>query len=44
MPADGPHRTVVRIRGDHRLASDVVAIRTAVGEWLGALAAASPVR
>jgi predicted alpha/beta-hydrolase family hydrolase len=44
MPADGPHRTVVRTRGDHRLASDVVAIRTAVGEWLGALAAASPVR
>jgi len=33
----------VHIRGDHRLASDRAAVRAAVGEWLGALAAASPV-
>jgi predicted alpha/beta-hydrolase family hydrolase len=44
MPADGPRRTVVRVRGDHRLASDVPALRAAVADWLGALAAAAPVR
>jgi hypothetical protein len=35
---------VVPIRGDHRLASDAAALRAAVGEWLGAIAAAAPVR
>jgi uncharacterized protein len=44
MPADGPARTVVRVRGDHRLASDTGAVRAAVAEWLGAVAAALPVR
>ncbi len=34
MPPDGPDRTVVRIRGNHSLSSDVVALRTAVSEWL----------
>ena len=43
-PDAGRERTVVHIRGDHRLASDRAAVRAAVGEWLGALAAASPVR
>jgi predicted alpha/beta-hydrolase family hydrolase len=43
-PDRGRGRTVVRVRGDHRLASDRAAVRAAVGEWLGALAAASPVR
>jgi predicted alpha/beta-hydrolase family hydrolase len=38
MPADGPSRTVVRVRGDHRLASDVAAVRAAVADWLAALA------
>jgi uncharacterized protein len=32
-----PDRTVVRLRGDHRLASDVPGLRTAVADWLGAL-------
>jgi uncharacterized protein len=34
MPPDGPNRTVVRVRGNHSLSSDVVALRTAVSEWL----------
>jgi len=34
MPPDGPNRTVVRVRGNHSLSSDIVALRTAVGEWL----------
>jgi uncharacterized protein len=33
-----PLRTVVRLRGDHRLASDVPGLRAAVTEWLGTLA------
>jgi uncharacterized protein len=37
MPAAGPRRTVVRLRGDHRLASDVPGLRGAVGDWLAAL-------
>jgi uncharacterized protein len=40
----GRERTVVRVRGDHRLASDRAAVRAAVGEWLGVIAATSPVR
>jgi hypothetical protein len=34
MPPDGPNRTVVRVRGNHSLSSDIVTLRTAVGEWL----------
>jgi predicted alpha/beta-hydrolase family hydrolase len=37
-PDRGRGRTVVRVRGDHRLASDVAAVRTAVADWLAALA------
>jgi predicted alpha/beta-hydrolase family hydrolase len=36
MPPDGPSRTVVRLRGNHSLSSEIVALRTAVGEWLAA--------
>ena len=32
MPPPGPNRTVVRVRGNHSLSSDIVALRTAVGE------------
>ena len=32
-----PDRTVVRLRGDHRLASDAPGLRAAVAEWLRAL-------
>jgi predicted alpha/beta-hydrolase family hydrolase len=41
MPEPDGHRTVVRVRGDHRLASDRAAVRAAVGDWLGALIARS---
>jgi predicted alpha/beta-hydrolase family hydrolase len=34
MPPDAPGRTVVRLRGNHSLASDVEGLRTAVREWL----------
>jgi hypothetical protein len=34
MPPPGPNRTVVKVRGNHSLSSDIVALRTAVGEWL----------
>jgi uncharacterized protein len=34
MPPDGPTRTVVKLRGNHSLASDIAGLRTAVGEWL----------
>jgi predicted alpha/beta-hydrolase family hydrolase len=44
MPEPARDRTVVRIRGDHRLASDRAAVRTSVGEWVGAVAAATTVR
>jgi predicted alpha/beta-hydrolase family hydrolase len=36
MPPDGANRTVVRIRGNHSLSSDIVALRTAVEQWLAA--------
>ncbi len=35
MPPDGPNRTVVKVRGNHSLSSDVT-LRTAVGQWLAA--------
>jgi predicted alpha/beta-hydrolase family hydrolase len=38
MPTAGPRREVVRLRGDHRLASDIPGVRAAVGAWLAALA------
>jgi len=46
MPVADPgrERTVVRVRGDHRLASDRAAVRTAVGEWVRAITATAPVR
>jgi predicted alpha/beta-hydrolase family hydrolase len=37
MPDSDGDRAVVRVRGDHRLASDRAAVRAAVGDWLGAL-------
>jgi predicted alpha/beta-hydrolase family hydrolase len=37
MPEPGPRRTVVRVRGDHRLAADRDAVRAAVGAWLASL-------
>jgi uncharacterized protein len=37
MPAPGPNRTVVTVKGDHSLRSDLDAVRTAVGEWLAQL-------
>lgn len=36
MPPEGPNRTVVKVRGNHSLSSEIVALRTAVGEWLAA--------
>jgi predicted alpha/beta-hydrolase family hydrolase len=36
MPPDGPNRTVVKVRGNHSLSSEIVALRTAVGEWVAA--------
>ena len=37
MPAAGPSRTVVTVKGDHSLRSDLEAVRTAVGQWLAQL-------
>jgi predicted alpha/beta-hydrolase family hydrolase len=37
MPENGANRTVVRVRGDHRLASDREGVRTAVARWLAGL-------
>jgi uncharacterized protein len=34
MPPPGPHRTVVEVRGNHSLRSDVEGLRTAVRDWL----------
>ena len=34
MPAPGPNRELVEIRGDHRLASDLGAVESAVRDWL----------
>ena len=39
MPESDGDRTVVRVRGDHRLASDRAGVRAAVGDWLGVLIA-----
>jgi predicted alpha/beta-hydrolase family hydrolase len=36
MPPDGPNRTVVKLRGNHSLSSEIVALRTAVAQWLAA--------
>jgi predicted alpha/beta-hydrolase family hydrolase len=35
MPPAGPHRRVVEVQGDHRLASDAEALTAAVRQWLG---------
>jgi predicted alpha/beta-hydrolase family hydrolase len=34
MPPPGDNRTVVKVRGNHSLSSDIVTLRAAVGEWL----------
>jgi uncharacterized protein len=34
MPPAGPNRSVVKVRGNHSLSSDIVTLRSAVGEWL----------
>jgi uncharacterized protein len=34
MPPAGPNRTVVKVRGNHSLSSDIVTLRSAVAEWL----------
>ena len=34
MPPAGPGRTVVKIKGNHSLASDMGTLGGAVGEWL----------
>jgi predicted alpha/beta-hydrolase family hydrolase len=39
MPETGANRTVIRLRGDHRLASDREGLRAAVARWLAGLAA-----
>lgn len=39
MPEPAGDRAVMRVRGDHRLASDRAAVRSAVGAWLDALVA-----
>jgi predicted alpha/beta-hydrolase family hydrolase len=36
MPPEASQRRVVRLRGNHRLASDVAGLRAAVREFLGA--------
>jgi predicted alpha/beta-hydrolase family hydrolase len=36
MPPEGPNRTVVKVRGNHSLSSEMVTLRTAVGRWLAA--------
>ena len=38
MPPAGPHREVVKVRGDHGLKSDTGAVGEAVGSWLRKLA------
>jgi uncharacterized protein len=37
MPPAGPRRTVVEVRGDHGLKSDLTAVGEAVGAWLDRL-------
>jgi len=34
MPTAGPHRTVVKVPGNHSLTGDLDAVRSAVAEWL----------
>ena len=34
MPPEGPNRTVVKVKGNHSLASDMGTLGGAVGEWL----------
>ena len=36
MPPAGKNRTVVKLRGNHSLASDIGGLRAAVGPWLAA--------
>ncbi|MBV9605758.1 MAG: alpha/beta hydrolase [Solirubrobacterales bacterium] len=36
MPPPGENRAVAKVRGNHSLSSDIVALRGAVGEWLAA--------
>jgi hypothetical protein len=35
MPPEAPERRIVKLRGNHRLASDVNGLRAAVREFLG---------
>jgi predicted alpha/beta-hydrolase family hydrolase len=37
VPPDAPGRTVVQLRGNHSLTSDLPGLRAAVGAWLGSL-------
>jgi predicted alpha/beta-hydrolase family hydrolase len=37
MPAAGPARSVVTVRGNHGLKSDLDGVAAAVGEWLGSV-------
>ncbi len=37
MPVPGPNRTVVTVKGDHSLRSDLESVRTAVSQWLAQL-------
>jgi hypothetical protein len=41
MPPAASKRTVVQLRGDHSLRTDLVALAAVVAEWLGRLALAS---
>jgi hypothetical protein len=34
MPPEGPGRTLVKVRGNHSLSSDIGTLGSAVGEWL----------
>jgi uncharacterized protein len=37
MPPPAPTRAVVQVRGDHSLRTDLVALATAVGDWLSGI-------
>jgi hypothetical protein len=41
MPPAGPWRTVVRVRGNHGLRSDIPALSAAVAEWLAGVIGAA---
>jgi hypothetical protein len=41
MPASGPNRTIVTVRGNHSLRSDVGTLRAAVGDWLASVVSAA---